>query len=566
MDPLQLLAIIQQLGGGTTNQALQAHPILNQMVQESAPQAGPGTPGWPRVATNPQGAQVPGFGPGGIFNDLFAGDGGQAFGGQIENFFSSLPLIGPMVRDSAEARTPEPPPPSLTITPGVPDMTQLFGAPPGRQTFSLSGASPEPPELSLDAIVAALAPGGANWEGVDQTFGAALARAAMDFQAETGQQATFASGVRTGDEQQRLYDLYLAGEGNLAAPPGSSQHEFGAAADVSGEFLNWLHQDGRAAQYGLGFPVAGEPWHVELVGQPASQGPPGPPTLVGPDFGAMNEWLERAAPQGTSPEDMATLERNAILSGLASGLAATNWRQEGMGRGIAAMAAGGRQGELEGQAATMDMRREDQRSEAAYAMARAEAAGNQASAMAALVNQNTQLRYQHDMAMYEAGLFKVLSVTGGQIVAQRGDEIEVIPTDSGGAGALGAFNSLAAIFGDDSPVVQPARYFAMFEAGAEPELVTAHIVQDLINGGLGSVFGQAYQDALADAQGTVPDEMRFDTGATWQFIVNATANILTARLLNSGDWGWLAAASAAGNVGAQMLMQFGTVTENGGPN
>jgi len=40
------------------------------------------------------------------------------------------------------------------------------------------------------------------------------------------------SGFRSRDEQQRLYDAYLRGEGNLAAKPGSSNHESGFAIDI----------------------------------------------------------------------------------------------------------------------------------------------------------------------------------------------------------------------------------------------------------------------------------------------------------------------------------------------
>jgi secretion/DNA translocation related TadE-like protein len=75
------------------------------------------------------------------------------------------------------------------------------------------------------------------------------------------------SGFRTRAEQARLH----AERPELAAPPGSSMHERGLAADLafpSGSGRRAAHS--LATGCGLGFPVAGEPWHVE----PSSRSPP----------------------------------------------------------------------------------------------------------------------------------------------------------------------------------------------------------------------------------------------------------------------------------------------------
>lgn len=84
------------------------------------------------------------------------------------------------------------------------------------------------------------------------------------------------SGGRTYAEQAKAYADYKAGRGNLAAPPGSSLHESGIAADFGGPIYNkntnaamatkqhtWLRQN--AAQFkwfwvGKNF---GESWHWE---------------------------------------------------------------------------------------------------------------------------------------------------------------------------------------------------------------------------------------------------------------------------------------------------------------
>lgn len=78
------------------------------------------------------------------------------------------------------------------------------------------------------------------------------------------------SGFRSRDEQQRLYDAYLRGEGNLAAKPGSSNHESGFAIDIKypgenrGAAAEWVRAN--AARFGLVLPVRGEDWHLELAG------------------------------------------------------------------------------------------------------------------------------------------------------------------------------------------------------------------------------------------------------------------------------------------------------------
>lgn len=108
------------------------------------------------------------------------------------------------------------------------------------------------------------------------------------------------SGTRTRAEQQRLYDLYRSGRGNLAARPGTSLHEESnprgpRALDIhdSGKDwgvtragtvrANWLRRN--APTYG--FDPAGyrftrqiEPWHIEWTGSFA-QGTPAPSQTLG---------------------------------------------------------------------------------------------------------------------------------------------------------------------------------------------------------------------------------------------------------------------------------------------
>ncbi len=89
----------------------------------------------------------------------------------------------------------------------------------------------------------------------------------------TGREIEVISGWRTRHEQEGLYQSFLSGVGNLAAVPGTSNHETGRAADVYMGGVALASVDGvakQAAALGLHFPVPGEAWHVEMVGLSAS--------------------------------------------------------------------------------------------------------------------------------------------------------------------------------------------------------------------------------------------------------------------------------------------------------
>lgn len=77
------------------------------------------------------------------------------------------------------------------------------------------------------------------------------------------------SGFRTMADQQRLYDKYLAGTGNLAAKAGSSNHQNGIAVDFnvsasSGRVFEWMTKN--AWKYGFIRTVSRERWHWEYWG------------------------------------------------------------------------------------------------------------------------------------------------------------------------------------------------------------------------------------------------------------------------------------------------------------
>lgn len=75
------------------------------------------------------------------------------------------------------------------------------------------------------------------------------------------------SGFRTFESQKRLHDLFLAGAGDLAAPPGSSNHQHGQAFDLNTvgfdgtTVYDWLKR--RGPKLGFIRTVDNEHWHWE---------------------------------------------------------------------------------------------------------------------------------------------------------------------------------------------------------------------------------------------------------------------------------------------------------------
>lgn len=74
------------------------------------------------------------------------------------------------------------------------------------------------------------------------------------------------SAYRSNEEQQKLYDAYKNGTGNLAAPPGESWHNWGGAIDLrSGAFTEL--PDSEFEERGLIRPVKSpqnEPYHIQV--------------------------------------------------------------------------------------------------------------------------------------------------------------------------------------------------------------------------------------------------------------------------------------------------------------
>lgn len=105
-------------------------------------------------------------------------------------------------------------------------------------------------------------PAQASGEGMNPDFQSRLNAMVQ----ASGGRLSITSGFRSNAEQQKLWNDAVRKYGSpeaarrWVAPPGSSNHEKGVAADLSGD-LRWAHE--HAAEFGLQFPLSNEAWHIE---------------------------------------------------------------------------------------------------------------------------------------------------------------------------------------------------------------------------------------------------------------------------------------------------------------
>jgi hypothetical protein len=105
----------------------------------------------------------------------------------------------------------------------------------------------------------------ANLEGLNPDFRARL----MALVGASGGRITIGSAFRSVEEQAGLFKKAVDKYGSenaarkWAAPPGKSNHNKGFAADLGGDLALAARL---APQFGLAFPMAHEPWHVEPLG------------------------------------------------------------------------------------------------------------------------------------------------------------------------------------------------------------------------------------------------------------------------------------------------------------
>lgn len=163
---------------------------------------------------------------------------------------------------------------------------------------------------------------------LDGGFASSLERMLADMPEDLRGQVVIYSGWRpstraeapegyVGQTQDEIFAAAVAKYGSeaaarkYAAPPGKSNHNRGQAADLkygSEAAKEWIHAN--AAKYGLSFPMAHEPWHIE----PASaRDGSGAPAQGGGSGGYMDQNAIEAY-VATLPQDVQGMVRDSIYA------------------------------------------------------------------------------------------------------------------------------------------------------------------------------------------------------------------------------------------------------------
>jgi len=170
--------------------------------------------------------------------------------------------------------------------------------------------------------------------GMDQAFQAALLNMYQNAPPEVQKELGLASGFRSHQRQQELWDQSDK-TGHTVARPGTSKHESGTAADLYGFGLkgagdvsqatkDWVKAN--AGAYNLAFPMDYEPWHIQLASSPSSGGGAGTPVAsagaaAAPQQAAAAPGNQFALPQTAKERPKNFLQRFAEnIQGAAGGM------------------------------------------------------------------------------------------------------------------------------------------------------------------------------------------------------------------------------------------------------
>lgn len=139
----------------------------------------------------------------------------------------------------------------------------------GSQAAGAGGSSSSATSSSGDASDTAAKGDGSSVTRQGKPIGAHIAQKFDEMVAaakKDGVDLKISSGLRTRAEQERLYAAYKNGTGNLAAKPGTSNHESGSAVDFANTpgAYDWLKKNSER----FGFKnLPSEPWHYSLNGR-----------------------------------------------------------------------------------------------------------------------------------------------------------------------------------------------------------------------------------------------------------------------------------------------------------
>lgn len=196
------------------------------------------------------------------------GKSGEAGGGLFGNLFGGLFGTGAGGQRGSSAANP------LFVTMGgIGSLGGLGGLLGGGSAGGVAGGTPSITDATkLLTSIAGGNVGASGIAGLNPLFQKNLGSMVKDAQGLFGPNAiTINSAFRSVDRQSELWQAALTKYGSAdaarkwVAPPGSSQHNFGGAADLgyaSPQVMQWAQAN--AGNYGLNYRLPNENWHIEL--------------------------------------------------------------------------------------------------------------------------------------------------------------------------------------------------------------------------------------------------------------------------------------------------------------
>lgn len=163
-------------------------------------------------------------------------------------------------------------------------------------------------------------------DGLEQSFATNLTAMLQDAPPHMREGLGLYSGYRSIKRQQELWDASDK-SGKMVAPPGRSFHNHGQAVDLAWngrslkhapqEVIDWVHSN--AGKYGMFFPMAYEPWHIEPVGTRGGQdsGTVAPRNNVVAPRSALPSYADiEAKLQAIPDEKVRDLTRKRVYAGI----------------------------------------------------------------------------------------------------------------------------------------------------------------------------------------------------------------------------------------------------------
>ena len=158
---------------------------------------------------------------------------------------------------------------------------------------------------------------GKSLDGVNGALVSAFEQAAAEYKQKTGKTVSVTSGLRSYEDQLRLWNN-RGNNPNPVAKPGTSLHERGLAIDVSKSDAEAMDSMGILGKYGLNRPVRGDPVHIQLMGTKSNEAT-GAKEISGPkmsEAAAAPVSAPSATPAMASPSPMGGMGMPPMISGM----------------------------------------------------------------------------------------------------------------------------------------------------------------------------------------------------------------------------------------------------------